>query len=74
VLAVSRALYGAGDVLYWVQSVIEHHDVFPSGSDALYLTEFGRAVSLAYPAMDVLALGILLRLAIVTAESSRTGE
>ncbi|MFG1925298.1 diguanylate cyclase domain-containing protein [Cryptosporangium sp. NPDC048952] len=125
VLALSRVIYGAGDVIYWYQTVFQQRDVFPSVSDAFYipsnlmlivalaglararspghdegrlidalvlstgvamlawiflmspyvhdggLTGFGEAVSLAYPAIDVLALGILVRLTLGGGDRTR---
>ena len=35
-MALGRVCFAAGDVSYWVQSVVLHHDVFPSYSDLLY--------------------------------------
>ena len=37
VLALSRVMYGIGDVWYWIQTEMMQHDVFPSVVDALYL-------------------------------------
>jgi len=50
-MAAGRLSFSAGDVTYWWQSVVQHRDVFPSYSDALYLAY--------YPALVAALLGLV---------------
>jgi diguanylate cyclase (GGDEF)-like protein len=50
-MAAGRVSFAAGDVSYWVQSEVLHHDAFPTYSDALYLAY--------YPALAVALLGLV---------------
>ena len=50
-MAAGRLSFSAGDITYWWQSVVQHHDVFPSYSDALYLAY--------YPALVFALLGLV---------------
>ncbi|WP_051808322.1 GGDEF domain-containing protein [Actinoplanes subtropicus] len=50
-MAAGRVFFTAGDVSYWVQSEVLHHDAFPTYSDALYLVY--------YPALAIALLGLV---------------
>ncbi len=39
-MAAGRVLFATGDVVYWVQTVVLHRDLFPSYADAFYLAAY----------------------------------
>jgi diguanylate cyclase (GGDEF)-like protein len=50
-MALGRLSFTGGDVTYWWQTMVDHHDAFPTYSDALYLAY--------YPALVAALLGLV---------------